>query len=222
MEGADLILPLLVTALIWTTWCVLHSLLNSDRVIRATGVRAPRVAPYYRLFYNAVAIATLFLALKLTPESRAQVVQWHGMPVAIQAALWVVALGIFWLSMRIVGFWDFLGLTVFRVFRGSLRKPGVLVTHGIYGEVRHPLYVGTLMLLWARDLSETELVTVAILSVYLVVGARIEEKRLLREFGSVYARYSDAVPGFIPRRVPSLRALVRDSSPRHRAESGQE
>jgi methanethiol S-methyltransferase len=218
MGDSDRILAALVTALIWTLWCVLHSVLNSERVIRLTTARVPWVVHCYRLIYSGIAIVTLVLALWLTPPSRVDALQWRGAARCIQVALWVVALGTYGLSMRIIGLWDFLGLTVFRVFRRSRRKPGVLVTHGIFGEIRHPLYVATLAVLWARDLSETELVIAAVLSAYLLVGARIEERRLLREFGPAYARYMDAVPGFIPRRIPSLTTIIRQSSPRHRAD----
>lgn len=165
-----------------------------------------------------VAIITLLLCLELTPKSSVKVVQWCGVWKIFQAFLWITATGIVWLAMRILGFWDFLGLTAFRLFQRRRRKPGVLLTYGIYAEVRHPLFLAGLLILWARDLSAIDLVVTMILSAYLVLGARIEERRLLKEFGLMYARYMNIVPGLVPRRIPHFGKLIQESRPRYRHE----
>lgn len=65
------------------------------------------------------------------------------------------------------------------------------------------------MLLWARDLTDTGLAVNLVLSAYLLVAARIEEHRLLAEFGEQYAQYMAEVPRFIPNRLPRLSILLR-------------
>jgi protein-S-isoprenylcysteine O-methyltransferase Ste14 len=82
-----------------------------------------------------------------------------------------------------------------------------LITRGIYGEIRNPQFLAGLLLLWARDLTCTGLVINIVLSLYLISGAFIEERRFLHKFGKDYVRYRSHVPRFIPRRLPSLRSL---------------
>jgi protein-S-isoprenylcysteine O-methyltransferase Ste14 len=67
------------------------------------------------------------------------------------------------------------------------------------------------MLLWSRNVTDSDLLVNIILSCYLIVGARIEETRLTARMGERYILYLSAVPGFIPRRIPRLGALLRSA-----------
>jgi len=60
-----------------------------------------------------------------------------------------------------------------------------------------------------RDLTDTGLIINIVLSVYLIVGARIEETRLLAMYSDEYAEYIKKVPRFIPNRIPSIQAVLR-------------
>ncbi|MCC7017729.1 MAG: isoprenylcysteine carboxylmethyltransferase family protein [Rhodospirillales bacterium] len=64
--------------------------------------------------------------------------------------------------------------------------------------VRHPLYSAGFLLLWGRASDEFTLATALWASLYLAVGARFEERRLLARFGEAYARYRATVPAFVP------------------------
>jgi protein-S-isoprenylcysteine O-methyltransferase Ste14 len=66
--------------------------------------------------------------------------------------------------------------------------------------VRHPLYLGALLILWGAVRDPVSLSTAIWASLYLLVGYRIEEGRLLRLYGEAYARYRAAVPALVPRR----------------------
>lgn len=90
----------------------------------------------------------------------------------------------------------------------GLRQSGVVhgpgpqgfVTPGAYGRVRHPIYLGTLVLLWAVPVMTLgHLAFSAGLTAYTVIGARLEERDLLVTFGDTYRRYRDTVPMLIPR-----------------------
>lgn len=135
--------------------------------------------------------------------------EWHGPLVAVQGAVWAVALAIGYLSFRSISIRHFLGLTAVGQGKGRRRPSDRLITTGIYGEVRNPQFLSGLLLLWARDLTRTGLVVSVILSLYMLIATRIEEKRLLRKFGDEYARYMAKVPRFIPRRFPSPQSLFR-------------
>ncbi len=80
-------------------------------------------------------------------------------------------------------------------------RPGsVLVRHGVYRQVRHPLYASVMLLavawgLWCR--SVPAIMGSGVLMLFLVLKARNEEARLLRRFPS-YAAYRAATRRFIP------------------------
>ena len=81
---------------------------------------------------------------------------------------------------------------------------------GIHGVIRHPWYAGGLLLLWSirGEYSLLVFTVYSVFSIYFIIGARLEEKRLLREFGKGYQDYMDEVSMFIP--VKWLRRRIED------------
>lgn len=91
------------------------------------------------------------------------------------------------------------GLPELRVGAG----PGVMLTEGIYGRVRHPRYfcvfLGTLAFaLFVNYLSVYILVLAVLAALRLVI--HFEERELLVRFGSAYESYRLRVPMFVPGR----------------------
>jgi protein-S-isoprenylcysteine O-methyltransferase Ste14 len=79
------------------------------------------------------------------------------------------------------------------------RSSSGLATTGFYGLVRHPLYLFGLILLWLTpSMSVNQLTVSTVLTVYLFVGAILEERRLVKEFGSAYEDYRRNTPMIIP------------------------
>jgi len=74
-----------------------------------------------------------------------------------------------------------------------------LVTHGIHRIVRHPLYVALIIVLWARAFDEAALMTAFWGTLYILIGTRFEERKLMRIYGDDYTAYMARVPRFIPR-----------------------
>lgn len=90
---------------------------------------------------------------------------------------------------------------LFSIAKKESRSPvGKLVTSGLYGLVRHPIYSFSLLLLWATPhLSVGHLLLATVFSVYVVCAvAMFEEPDLVREFGSDYAEYMKTTPRFVP------------------------
>lgn len=72
---------------------------------------------------------------------------------------------------------------------------------GIHHYVRHPLYLGTLLFIWGLVFvfpMLSNLIAVIIITGYVLIGIRLEEKKLLDEFGSAYRDYISRVPKLIP------------------------
>ena len=77
-----------------------------------------------------------------------------------------------------------------------------LATSGIYAYMRHPQYVGFILVMFGFLLQWPTLLTLAMFPVLVVMYvhlARTEEREAIREFGDAYRAYMAEVPGFIPR-----------------------
>ena len=77
-----------------------------------------------------------------------------------------------------------------------------LATTGPYSYVRHPQYVGFILVMFGFLLQWPTMLTLAmfpVLTVMYIRLARTEEQDAKGEFGDAYDRYASEVPGFIPR-----------------------
>jgi protein-S-isoprenylcysteine O-methyltransferase Ste14 len=95
---------------------------------------------------------------------------------------------------------------------GHLVKSSRLVTWGPYARVRHPLYLGRLLILtglllaaWVGPVPSLALLVVSwagFFGYYLPRKERIEGARLLERHGAAFASYRSAVPALLPARRP--------------------
>ncbi|HDQ06136.1 MAG TPA: isoprenylcysteine carboxylmethyltransferase family protein [Candidatus Bathyarchaeota archaeon] len=79
---------------------------------------------------------------------------------------------------------------------------GKLVTTGIYSYVRHPQYLGFLLITLGLNVWWLTFITLALWPVVIIVYyklAKTEEKEAIEEFGEEYIKYMQQVPGWIPR-----------------------
>jgi len=86
-----------------------------------------------------------------------------------------------------------------------------LATTGPYDYVRHPQYVGFILIMFGFLLQWPTVLTLAMFPVLVVMYvklARTEERDALAEFGDTYRSYMQKVPGFLPR----LGRLLGDAS----------
>lgn len=91
---------------------------------------------------------------------------------------------------------SFVGLSQFFT---SEERPAKLVTSGLYRYMRHPLYTFGLLIIWLTSTVTVNSFTVFLaLTIYILVGAYFEERKLLREFGQAYADYKRVTPMLIP------------------------
>ena len=75
------------------------------------------------------------------------------------------------------------------------------MTGGFHRYVRHPLYLGTFITIWAGFLLLpliSLLISNAIITIYTLIGIELEEKKLILEFGEDYREYQNRVPRLIP------------------------
>ena len=86
-----------------------------------------------------------------------------------------------------------------RLYRAQRRR--MLATDGIYARIRHPQYVGFVLVMFGFLLQWPTLLTLAmfpVLTFMYVRLARREERESLAAFGEEYAHYVAVTPAFIP------------------------
>lgn len=194
-------LDLVILAVLWTLWCFIHSILISRTVVRPVRKKLGDGYRFYRLFYNTVSVVTLvpvlFYSASLSGDA---LFDWAGPWRPVQVLLALGALLFFATGARHYDLRQFVGLRQIAEHETGkgLTETGELDTSGVLGVVRHPWYAGGILILWARPLDPAALITNAVLTVYLVAGAFLEEAKLVEEFGNRYRKYQEKVPMFLP------------------------
>lgn len=82
------------------------------------------------------------------------------------------------------------------------QKEGVLATTGPYKAIRHPQYVGLVLVMFGFLLQWPTLVTLVMFPVLVFMYwrlAKTEEREALAAFGERYAAYMRSTPAFVPR-----------------------
>jgi len=185
-------------------FAMLHSLLAlpsiKARIMRLTGMN-PSV---YRLGYNIVALLIFGWVMAVDRHS-AILYEFSGVVRYILYLLQTLAFVALAFCLVNTGLMSFLGCDALLV-REENRVPQQLATHGCYGIVRHPLYFLSILFMFMNPvMTERWLILACLATLYFMIGALIEEKRLEKEFAEEYVRYRTQVP-FI---VPSLRKVIQ-------------
>ena len=201
----------LTLAAAWTLWCALHSALIARPLTGALRRRLGVRFGYYRLLYNAFSVATLVPLALLHGSWRGEVLlAYRGGWRPLALLLNLAAAALFVLGARAYGTADFLGLrSAVAAWRGEEQEAPPFSTRGVLRWVRHPWYLAGLLVLWGHDLDLAGLVSAAVLTLYLLLGAWLEERKLVAEYGDAYRAYQRAVPMLLPRRPKGPERLAR-------------
>ena len=178
---------------------IVHSLLASTSVKsfvrRSFGSRTDL---WYRLAFNILAIISLLPVLALPallPDKTIYVITTPWIYLMLLGH--VLAAGLLLVGLLQTGLWSFLG---FRQFvNGGVRNETRMVVGGLYRFVRHPLYTAGLVFIWLAPVMTKNLFALNLgLSLYIVFGAYLEERRLEQEFGAAYSTYKKSTPMLVP------------------------
>ena len=176
-------------------WGVVHSFLASHLAKDLFPIKSGGM-DFYRLAYNIFAGISFLPVLYLMETLPNQ-------PLYKVAGIWsFVMMGGQLLSLLLLvvtllqtDTLSFIGLR--QLFEKE--KQGILVTDGFYRYMRHPLYTFGLLFIWLTPAVTLNSLTIYIGStIYILVGAYFEERKLLRDFGNSYAEYQRNTPMLIP------------------------
>ncbi len=79
--------------------------------------------------------------------------------------------------------------------------PDPFIVRGPYGWVRHPQYLFALILIWTAPVFTIDRpIHNALWTIWIIIGATLEERDLVNCFGDDYRRYQKNVPMLVPRR----------------------
>lgn len=167
----------------------------------------PAAVPYYRLGFNVLAVILALPLLLLMIRFPGQPLwQWQGAWFYLANGLALLAAAGFLVSLRSYDMSEFFGTRQVAAGSHDIHDQERFHISGFHRFVRHPWYFFLLVILWTRDVSTTQCAAYLMVSLYLAIGSRLEERKLLRYHGDVYARYRQRVPGLVPLPWKYLRA----------------
>ena len=130
-------------------------------------------------------------------------VVWNVTQPALATVLWVL-FGIGWLivlaSTFLINHFDLFGLRqVYLNFAGQPSAPVPFRTPWLYRVVRHPIMLGFLVAFWAiPTMTQGHLLFAAVVTAYVLIALRLEERDLLAHHGETYSAYQRQVRMLLP------------------------
>ena len=179
----------------WMVYYSLHSALLNEKIQENLFRRFPQLKSRYRIWYNGLSVALLLPIVFIYYHTPNDDISDFENPFLTFMSVLVMSGGLYIMlkSLRAHNINEFIGLE-----EGGKEE---LQMEGLYELVRHPMYFGILLFLFGAMMynpSSRFLVTAAISALYIFVGARLEEKKLVKKFGKAYQKYQSEVPMLIP------------------------
>jgi protein-S-isoprenylcysteine O-methyltransferase Ste14 len=189
----------LIIVIVFFSYFALHSLLASLMMKQWFAGRWPQWMPFYRLVFNVLAVLflmPLLLLMFLFPGE--PVWQWTGTGFYITTALALLAVLGFFYSLRYYDLSEFWGTRQLREDNRTTHDQERFHISPFHRYVRHPWYFFALVLIWTRDLTTVHLLVYSLMTLYFIVGAQLEERKLVAYHGEVYRKYQQKVASLLP------------------------
>jgi protein-S-isoprenylcysteine O-methyltransferase Ste14 len=192
----------LLLALLWIAYCFQHSYLIS---IGFTGLMKRKLKKYYafyRLFYVIISFVLLIPVIYYGNNLKSEVIihwnePWNYLRFFLILASLLMFVKVFFIDYDSLSFMGIRQITGFRRKTEDPYKKGISRS-GFLGIVRHPMYLAAIILLWCNTFRISDIVVNVVLTGYFIIGTKLEEKKLVMEFGQEYISYQNEVPMLIP------------------------
>lgn len=182
----------------WAIYAFLHSFLAASSTKQKVQSFSKSAFRYYRLSYNLFAILGLLGIIiwgAVIPDPRL----WPKNNLLAFISLMLATYGVIVIRLSFKQYpWP--------VFMGITAPPDQgqqeLKTGGLLKYIRHPIYAGTLLLIFGFALfapTLTNIIHALCITIYILIGIRLEETKLIAEFGATYLEYQKQVPMLMPK-----------------------
>lgn len=157
---------------------------------------------YNSAIYTILSGIILFIVIILWQGTSGTVATAEGALRLLLRVIFAASIAGFYWGTQALGFFDPFGIRVIvNNLRGKIPKEMPLTVRGPYRWVRHPLYLFVLIMIWScPDLTLDRLLFNVLWTVWIYIGALLEERDLVANFGEAYRHYQQKVPMLIPLR----------------------
>jgi methanethiol S-methyltransferase len=177
----------------WVLYYAFHSIFATEDV-KSVLVPVMGKATRYRLVYSIISLAGLVLIVLFIRQIPNHFVYepsgWSRYIGMVMAAWGTIILTLSFKSFSTAAFLGF-----------KPEENNGLITHGLYSQMRHPLYTGTILVfagLFCFIPLYAYLISSLITFSYIPIGIRLEERKLIAQFGEEYRAYKKQVKALTP------------------------
>jgi methanethiol S-methyltransferase len=179
-------------------WGAIHSIFAANKIKTIFEQLGKKLYNFYRITYNVFSFISFIPIVYLVMVLKDRLIYTIPYPwILISSSFQIVAVFLMIVGFRQSGIIKFLGLDFFN--KRDSNKNDQMITKGLYRIVRHPLYFLGLVVVWLNPFMTINRMTLSVgLTIYVVIGAFFEEKRLEKYFGDDYRNYKSRTPMLIP------------------------
>ena len=191
----------LIAAAIWVGFGVIHSVLISLRLSDWSKRVMGQYFAFYRFGYNLLSAVLFFVLLYFTKTLDSELVikfvpPW---PILQQGILVASIVVIIWALLSYDAL-EFVGIRQIMNVRKNkaVDHPKTITKKGLLGIIRHPMYLATIVFIWSLNSTRVDILVHLVLTMYILIGIRLEERKLIIELGLAYTEYQKEVPALVP------------------------
>ena len=181
--------------LYFLAFALIHSFLATDNARERAEKILKSNFRFYRIIYNIISFITAapaFYVWWISSSSTPVVYRFPEWSTPFLTLLQLLAIGLFGYALFQFDLLEFAGLRK----KKTESKP---ITDGVYRIVRHPQYAALIILMFSQNrMTVLDLTAAVLVSFYCIIGAFIEEKRLVSSYGDRYIKYQQEVSMFVP------------------------
>jgi len=119
---------------------------------------------------------------------------------SIILAVYFIGWAVLFYATCLLNHFELFGLRqIWHHLRGETLPQAQFRQPGLYKHVRHPIYVGWLIIFWATPtMTIAHLLFAVMTTAYILIAVQLEERDLINELGDDYRAYRRRVPMIIP------------------------
>ena len=157
---------------------------------------------FFRIFYIILSFILLVPLIKYTSAIDNEVINIYNPFFTIARYILMIGalLMFFWAFFFNYDSLSFFGIRQAMNFKKTkeTNRSDELKRKGLLGITRHPMYLALIIYLWCQTFRMTDIIVNTVLTIYVIIGTLLEEKKLVLEFGDTYTKYQNEIPMLIP------------------------